>query len=106
MYIFKLLITVNGIALSTWHLLMIAVYLDLPFWRDIKDHFKKRRASDKTAQKLIIELKDKLSLEEAFELSEVKRCLHHVSDNRNEAAPCLNGFGLWPGRVSEGCKAL
>lgn len=98
LYIFKLLITVNGIGpKGALGILSTISPDDLRFAvlaGDIKTISKAPGIGQKTAQKLIIELKDKLSLEEAFEIKRSKAMpASDISDNRNEAVLALTALG-------------
>ena len=103
MDMFKLLITVNGIgpkaalgiltAMDT-DALRLAILSD-----DVKTLSKAPGIGKKTAQKLILELKDKMKLEDAFELKlahEQERAAvgaGEVSDGRQEAVEALVALG-------------
>ena len=98
LYIFKLLITVNGIGpKGALGILSTISPDDLRFAvlaGDIKTISKAPGIGQKTAQKLIIELKDKLSLEEAFEIKRSKGMpASDILDNRNEAVLALTALG-------------
>ena len=105
--VFKLLIGVNGIgpkgalAVMTTDDLRFAVLGD-----DAKAIAKAPGIGAKTAQRVILELKDKLSLEEAFELKSehVSRQNENGSSGvKNEAVQALGGPGY---ASSEALKAL
>ena len=103
MDMFKLLITVNGIgpkaalgiltAMDT-DALRLAILSD-----DVKTLSKAPGIGKKTAQKLILELKDKMKLEDAFELKlahEQEKAvagLGEISDGRQEAVEALVALG-------------
>lgn len=98
--IFKLLITVNGIGpKGALGILSTITPDDLRFAvlaGDEKTISKAPGIGKKTAQKLIIELKDKLSLEDAFEAksASVSQTVASVNnDGRNEAVMALTALG-------------
>lgn len=97
--VFKLLITVNGIGpKGALGILSTIAPDDLRFAvlaGDIKTISKAPGIGKKTAQKLIIELKDKLSLEEAYEikLSHDSMDMTAASDSRSEAVMALTALG-------------
>lgn len=98
LYIFKLLLLVNGIgpkvALGilgaiTPDDLRIAVITD-----DVKTISKSPGIGSKTAQKLIIELKDKLKLEDTFALKEDSKSLPNpINEIKSEAIQALSALG-------------
>jgi Holliday junction DNA helicase RuvA len=98
LYIFKLLLLVNGIgpkvALGilgaiTPDDLRIAVITD-----DVKTISKSPGIGSKTAQKLIIELKDKLKLEDAFAPKEDSKALPNpINEIKSEAIQALSALG-------------
>lgn len=103
LFVFKLLITVNGIgpkgalgilSILTPNELRFAVLAD-----DAKAISKAPGIGAKTASKLILELKDKLKLEDAFELTMQKSidAMHGLTgdenDIRNEAIQALVALG-------------
>ena len=99
--VFKLLIGVNGIGpKGALAVLSVMTTDDLRFavlGDDAKAIAKAPGIGAKTAQRVILELKDKLSLEEAFELKS-----EHVS-RQNEAVQALVALGY---ASSEALKAL
>lgn len=110
--IFKLLITVNGIGpkgalgiLSTItpDELRFAVLAD-----DVKLISSAPGIGSKTAQKLIIELKDKLKLEDAFEkkLTHNNEELLHNSDGKNEAIQALVALGYGSAEAIKAVKQV
>lgn len=108
--VFKLLIGVNGIGpKGALGILSVMTTDDLRFavlGDDVKALSKAPGIGAKTAQRLILELKDKLSLEEAFEQK-----LEHTQDKRennakgakNEAVQALVALGY---SSSEALKAM
>lgn len=108
LHIFKLLITVNGIGpKGALGILSTISPDDLRFAvlaGDTKTISKAPGIGQKTAQKLIIELKDKLSIEEAFELKQNKTAIASgLSEARNEAVLALTALGY---SQSESMKAV
>ncbi len=99
--IFKLLITVNGIGpKGALGILSVITPDDLRFAvlsDDVKTISKAPGIGTKTAKKLILELKDKLKLEEAFEtkLSHTEEVVGSVNTEniRNEAVMALIALG-------------
>ncbi len=99
--VFKLLITVNGIGpKGALGILSVITPDDLRFAvlsDDVKTISKAPGIGTKTAKKLILELKDKLKLEEAFEtkLSHTEEGVGSVSREniRNEAVMALVALG-------------
>lgn len=97
--IFKLLITVSGIGpKGALGILSTIAADDLRFAvlsGDIRTISKAPGIGKKTAQKLVIELKDKMNLEEAFEakLSGSQEESGAVSDSRTEAVMALTALG-------------
>ena len=94
---FKLLLGVNGVgpkAAITADELRFAILSD-----DVKTLSKAPGIGKKTAQKLILELKDKMKLEDAFELKlahEQEKAvagLGEISDGRQEAVEALVALG-------------
>lgn len=109
--IFKLLITVNGIgpkgalgilSAITPDNLRFAILAD-----DVKAISKAPGIGTKTASKLILELKDKVTLEEAFEIkaahTPVGKELTNISLAKNEAIQALVALGY---SNSEALKAM
>lgn len=107
--IFKLLIGVNGIGpKGALAILSVMTPDDLRFavlGEDVKMLSKAPGIGTKTAQRLIIELKDKLSLEDAFQLKSA-----HLEENqigfsgvKNEAVQALAALGY---SSAEALKAL
>ena len=103
LYVFKLLITVNGIGpKGALGILSIMTANDLRFAvlsDDAKAISKAPGVGSKTASKLILELKDKLKLEDAFELR-MKQSIDAMNgltgddnDIRNEAIQALIALG-------------
>lgn len=108
--VFKLLITVNGIGpKGALGILSTITPDDLRFAvlsDDVKMISSAPGIGAKTAQKLIIELKDKLKLEEAFEkrlASDDNNGITQLSDARNEAIQALVALGYGN---SEALKAV
>lgn len=110
--VFKMLITVNGIGpkgalgiLSTISPdeLRFAVLSD-----DVKLISRAPGIGSKTAQKLIIELKDKLKLEDAFE----KKLIHNseeilnINDGKNEAIQALVALGYGSAEAIRAVKQI
>lgn len=103
LFVFKLLITVNGIGpKGALGILSIMTPNDLRFAvlsDDAKAISKAPGIGSKTASKLILELKDKLKLEDAFELRMQQSidAMHGLtgdeSDIRNEAIQALVALG-------------
>lgn len=104
--VFKLLITVNGIGpKGALGILSAITPDDLRFAvlsDDVKTISKAPGIGSKTASKLIIELKDKLKLEDAFEQklmnqiegqTTLKNTGSHIADIRNEAIQALVVLG-------------
>ncbi len=97
---FKLLITVNGIGpKGALAILSVMTTDDLRFAilsGDSKTISKAPGIGSKTAQRLIIDLKDKVSLEDAFEQkleNTRKKTEEGISGVRNEAAEALTALG-------------
>lgn len=109
LYVFKLLITVNGIGpKGALNILSVITPDDLRFAvlsDDVKAIQKAPGIGGKTAQKLIIELKDKLKLEDAFEskLSKNEDTAVVTGDSRGEAIEALIALGY---SNSEAAKAV
>lgn len=103
LYVFKLLITVNGIGpKGALGILSVMTPNDLRFAvlsDDAKSISKAPGIGSKTASKLILELKDKLKLEDAFELrmqqsiDAMNGLTGDESDIRNEAIQALVALG-------------
>lgn len=97
--IFKLLIGVNGIGpKGALAILSVMTPDDLRFAvlsEDAKSISKAPGVGNKTAQRLIIELKDKLSLEEAFEIKRAKSAGKENTGSavRDEAVQALAALG-------------
>lgn len=95
--VFKLLITVNGIGPKGALAILSAISPDdLRFAvlaGDAKAISKAPGIGIKTAQKLIIELKDKLSIEDVFEREDDIIPAAKNDDNRNEAIQALVALG-------------
>ena len=91
---FKLLLGVNGVGPKAALGVLAAILSD-----DVKTLSKAPGIGKKTAQKLILELKDKMKLEDAFELKlahEQERAAvgaGEVSDGRQEAVEALVALG-------------
>ncbi len=97
---FKLLIQVNGIGpKGALGILSVMTTDDLRFAilsADAKTISKAPGIGSKTAQRLIIDLKDKVSLEDAFEerlANQVRGVQHPVSDAKNEVVEALTALG-------------
>ena len=97
---FKLLIQVNGIGpKGALGILSVMTTDDLRFAilsADAKTISKAPGIGAKTAQRLIIDLKDKVSLEDAFEerlANQVRGVQHPVSDAKNEVVEALTALG-------------
>lgn len=96
---FKLLIGVSGIGpKGALAILSVMSPEDLRFAvlsEDAKSISKAPGVGNKTAQRLIIELKDKLSLEEAFEIKKAKTAgsENAGSEVRDEAVQALAALG-------------
>lgn len=75
---------------------------------DVKAIKKAPGIGTKTAQKLIIELKDKLSLEEAFELksAHVAEAAATTNDGRDEAVQALVALGYSPAESLKAVKQI
>ncbi len=107
--IFKLLIGVNGIGpKGALAILSVLTPDDLRFavlGEDIKALSKAPGIGNKTAQRIIIELKDKLSLEDAFEKKTANMAENGgtTSNIRNEAVQALTALGY---SSAEALKAL
>lgn len=109
--VFKLLITVSGIGpKGALAILSVMSTDDLRFavlGDDAKAIAKAPGVGSKTAQRLIIELKDKLSLEDAFEhklnASELSQQKNPVTGKKNEAVEALVSLGY---SSSEALKVL
>ncbi len=97
--VYKLLLNVNGIGPKAGlGILSVLSADDLRFAvlsDDVKTIAKAPGIGNKTAQKLILELKDKLSLEEAFEkkLEKRKGSQSENEDSRNQAVQALVALG-------------
>ena len=97
--VYKLLLNVNGIGPKAGlGILSVLSADDLRFAvlsDDVKTIAKVPGIGNKTAQKLILELKDKLSLEEAFEkkLEKRKGSQSENEDSRNQAVQALVALG-------------
>ena len=97
--VYKLLLNVNGIGPKAGlGILSVLSADDLRFAvlsDDVKTIEKAPGIGTKTAQKLILELKDKLSLEEAFEkkLEKAVGVQSESEDNRNQAVQALVALG-------------
>lgn len=97
--IFQLLLGVNGIGpKGALAILSVMTPDDLRFavlGEDIKALVKAPGIGNKTAQRLIIELKDKLSLEDAFEMKTAHTAERGniASSVRNEAVQALTALG-------------
>ena len=97
--VYKLLLNVNGIGPKAGlGILSVLSADDLRFAvlsDDVKTIAKAPGIGTKTAQKLILELKDKLSLEEAFEkkLEKAVGVQSESEDNRNQAVQALVALG-------------
>lgn len=98
MEIFKLLLSVNGIGpKAAMGILSVLSANELRFAvlsDDVKTISKAPGIGSKTAKKMILELKDKLSLEDAFQ--------QRISDNQQEVAPGGRGGD----NVGEAVQAL
>lgn len=109
--VFKLLITVSGIGpKGALAILSVMSTDDLRFavlGDDAKAISKAPGVGSKTAQRLIIELKDKLSLEDAFEhklnANELAQQKNPVTGKKNEAVEALVSLGY---SSSEALKVL
>ena len=100
MNIFKLLITVNGIGPKGALGILSAISPDelrcAVLAGDVKTISKAPGIGSKTAQKLILELKDKLSLEDALETDAAADSLPEgsgSSDSKNEAILAMVALG-------------
>lgn len=99
--VYKLLLTVNGIGpKAALGILSVLTADDLRFAvlsDDVKAISKAPGVGGKTAQKLILELKDKLKLEDAFEKKLASSALTGAasvsSDARSEAVQALTALG-------------
>lgn len=99
--VFKLLITVNGIGpKGALGILSVITPDDLRFAvlaDDVKAISKAPGIGTKTAKKLILELKDKLKLEEAFETklahTEEVQSVNQLENIRSEAVMALTALG-------------
>lgn len=109
---FKLLIQVNGIgpkgALS---ILSVMSVDDLRFAilsADAKSISKAPGIGAKTAQRMIIDLKDKINLEDAFEqkLSSAPKETDDVTGVRQEATEALTALGYSATEALRACKAV
>lgn len=108
--VFELLLGVSGIGpKAALAILSVMTTDDLRFAvlsEDAKAIAKAPGVGNKTAQRLILELKDKISLEEAFELKSAhapSAAEGGVSGVRNEAAQALEALGY---SSSEALKAV
>lgn len=107
--IFKLLISVNGIGLkNALAILSVMTTDDLRFavlGDDAKAIARTPGVGTKTAQRLILELKDKVSLEDAFEqkLANVQEAQADASGVKAEAVMALTALGY---SSSEALKTL
>lgn len=105
--VFKLLITVNGIGpKGALAILSTITPDDLRFAvlsGDEKAISKAPGIGKKTAQRLIIELKDKLNIEDIFEKEDVSIVQPKSDNNRNEAVQALVALGY---SQSEAFKAV
>lgn len=95
---YKLLLGVNGIgpkaALSILSVLTADDIRFAVFSDDVKAISKAPGIGGKTAQKLILELKDKLKLEDAFEKKQMPQTVASgINDARSEAVQALTALG-------------
>lgn len=116
LFVFKLLITVNGIGpKGALGILSVMTPNDLRFAvlsDDAKTISKAPGIGSKTASKLILELKDKLKLEDAFELRMQQSidAMHGLTgdenDIRNEAIQALVALGYSNTEASKAVHAV
>lgn len=73
---------------------------------DAKTIAKAPGIGNKTAQKMVIELKDKLKIEEAFEANEEKTFSQPAVDIQNEAVQALTALGYSPTDALRAVRAV
>lgn len=113
MNIFRLLLGVSGIGPKGALAILSTISADeLRFAvlaGDVKTIAKAPGIGNKTAQKMVIELKDKLKLEEAFEqkiANEEKSSLGQAAEIQNEAVQALTALGYSPTDALRAVRAV